>query len=464
MSATAVSSLVQSLVHPDRETRARAAHDLRYDVGPFGLKALGPKDVSYLVAALNDPEEEIRVVAAWACGCIGAAAAPAVPRLVERWPQATQRERRQLLDTFCWLGTEAAEAMPTLLGVKLVPQTRDFFKKLGRRAVPGLAEKLHSAEPREQRELLTLLGRMGPAASEAGPALLRLLASSSTRDGSLIQAIAKIGLGGVERFDDLIQFVDDENIEVRTAVVLAIAHRVTTPDRPVPESTSPSGTSTGPATGDLTFARSAMAHFASELSSERASERFHAATSIVAIRRGFPTLQDVSSDWPLNLDEIVASSRQEIEAATSDLNDSAAEDAALRARASTLGVSFERPLSLEELSQLERVLGHRLPSDLRGFLRGVGRGARGAAGLRYGFASIEPRRLLACHDLGSRVLVPLLSLGCGMYESIELVGPSPGSVWHDNLEESHVIGPNEQLLPMAPIAPSFTSWYQSRLR
>lgn len=218
----AVSSLLVALKHDDADVRRHAAEAL----GAVG--AWPERTVSALAEALRDDSPSVRAHAAYALGRFGVAAESAVPALAEVLRDPALQVRLAAVRALGELGSYAAAAVPALAAAlrdeagAVTLAAADALVQIGRPAVPALAEKL---EDRELAPLAaTALGRIGPAAQEAVPALTKLLDSGNeeTRREAIL-ALAEIGPKAESAVPALMGLLKKEGDPLRAGGAYALA-------------------------------------------------------------------------------------------------------------------------------------------------------------------------------------------------------------------------------------------------
>lgn len=138
--------------------------------------------VATLVAALKDPNKNIRAQAAWGLYNKGAEAAEAVPDLIRAFESDPDTEvRTRAAQALGSIGRAAAPAVPSLLAilkdkdlVALHGQAAFALGAIGSaagEAVPTLIEAMQSGEKEVRLQAIQALGKMGAPAKTAIPAL-----------------------------------------------------------------------------------------------------------------------------------------------------------------------------------------------------------------------------------------------------------------------------------------------------
>lgn len=216
-----------------------------------------------LIVRLTDPDPDVRREVASAIGALGSTASKAAPALRRAWRDEDGRVRaaavrglRQVgLDpaidaapladllaedetryeaalAAAGLGGEgAARAVPILIapatalfGAKA--EAQDALVRLGAAAVPDLVRALEAAQRKslEFANIAGILGRIGPDASAAVPALLAALANeSSIIRLNAVRALGGIGPGARAAIEGLKARLDDPDPGVRAAAKEALS-------------------------------------------------------------------------------------------------------------------------------------------------------------------------------------------------------------------------------------------------
>jgi HEAT repeat protein len=219
-----VRALAKALEAGEEPLRLAAAWALQV-LGPHASAAQGA-----LVHALQeDGSSGVRAAAAGALGELGEAGRPAVPVLFEA-----------LGDPSEWVRHAAAEALsrqkltphdvPALVAALRSDDTyvRAFaawrlgnFREEGREAVPALAATLE--QPQTHVAVSAALARIGPAATEAVPALVSELARPDAgRRWRAARTLGRIGPGAADGVPALVTALDDPNEGVRLRAAQAL--------------------------------------------------------------------------------------------------------------------------------------------------------------------------------------------------------------------------------------------------
>jgi HEAT repeat protein len=178
---------------PETSVRLRAADALR-QMG----KAASPA-AAELVAALGDPEQQIRGVVAQAIGELAPDVPGAVPALVKLFPD---RDAIRAVARFKAAGAEAVPHLVPLLKSENADTRRQAVRalgKIGEPAKPHLAGIIalteSDPEPGVQEQAAEALGDIGPSvAAEAIPVLVRALKHPNEKvRGDAVRALGQMG-------------------------------------------------------------------------------------------------------------------------------------------------------------------------------------------------------------------------------------------------------------------------------
>jgi HEAT repeat protein len=200
MGRDAVPALNAALEDPETDIRWRAA-DALANIGPEAAEA-----VSALASKLDDPDHHVRSSAANALVKIGPHSVPALVAAVRHHDRDVGF---RVVDALGKIGPEAAEAASVLVNTLKHPdcyyfvnEVADCIAKIGANAVPALVDAVNdrSMDSRviapggflNTRVIAAgVLGRMGPDAVEAVPALISALSDHS--DGMRLRALEALG-------------------------------------------------------------------------------------------------------------------------------------------------------------------------------------------------------------------------------------------------------------------------------
>jgi len=163
----AVAPLIEALNNADANIREVAARILG-NIGPQAVEA-----VPALTTALKDPDRRVRIQAAVALGRIGPEAKEAVPALFEALKDPMVREAGK--DALERIGVDSNEAIPILIETLQHKDMRTYaaegLLRIGPDAVPELIRALKGEYGPVREYAAWILGKMGPNAKEAIPAL-----------------------------------------------------------------------------------------------------------------------------------------------------------------------------------------------------------------------------------------------------------------------------------------------------
>lgn len=219
---------IAALNNDDASVRSRAADEL----GTFGESA--GEAVPFLIQALCDVYEPVRLNAAYALGSIGA---PAVPKLIETLGVEDQIMRRMAAYALAAVGESAVPALSEAL-----QHTEDAVRveatyalaQIGapaESAISALMERTKDECVEVRRYLPEALGGLGPNAAPAVPALADILASDDDEHARFeaALALAQIGPAASDAIPVLANVLSDENRYVRDNTILALK-RIDTPE------------------------------------------------------------------------------------------------------------------------------------------------------------------------------------------------------------------------------------------
>ena len=219
--ADAVDRLLNLMNSKNVELRWHAIHAL----GVIGAKP--EQVVPALVKHLQSDSPLIRFHAAQALGDLGPAGAPAVPALVGALKDADLSVRRAAADSLGEIGPAAKASIPALVAAlddaagSVTLNAIESLGQIGKASVPALLEKLK--EQHFQLLATTVLGEIGPDASEAVPALTGLLNSKNIdvrREAML--TLASICPASKSAAPELLRILEDKQSTVRPAAAYAL--------------------------------------------------------------------------------------------------------------------------------------------------------------------------------------------------------------------------------------------------
>lgn len=196
-----------------------------------------PPELRRPVADLRHNETWVRRNAAEELGRMGPAARPAIPPLIAAAVDVEEPVRKsasgalEKIDPGWPTSPEAAEAVPALvkaLGSKFteVWQLASFLLgRIGKPAVPDLIDALADrCQESRQSVVARTLGRIGPAAAEAVPALVHELTSENANvRQAAAEGLGQIGPPAEPAVPALIQLLTDRLPDSRQAAAAALA-------------------------------------------------------------------------------------------------------------------------------------------------------------------------------------------------------------------------------------------------
>jgi HEAT repeat protein len=224
--------MAQGVRQPDRDNRPRRPGPQPADEKTPAVKEAVPA----LVAALDDPEEEIRNLAVMVLANPGPGASAAVPALADRLKEGNDlRQRRAAAWALGRVGPAAKTAVPALRDLLTEGGDRELrtaaVQALGvlgpdaRDAIPQMVRLLHEADLRERQTIVWALSSIGTA-DTVGPALAdaaRSLSDSGDADRMLTQALTdafrKLGPGVS---GEVAKLLKDRRVAVRRLAVMVL--------------------------------------------------------------------------------------------------------------------------------------------------------------------------------------------------------------------------------------------------
>jgi HEAT repeat protein len=191
----AAKAAVPALVEAAKDEQVGYAHSALESIGPSGNWAL-----PQLIEKLSDEDPGDRGIAAFAIGCIGPKAKEAVPNLIESLEDDHHGVRAETARALGKIGPTAKAAVPALVETTKDEQAwvriwaSDAIWRIDRdpRAMPVLIDGLKSHYASSTRAA-GALGRIGPSAKEAVPALIEHCVRFPN-DGTSRVALERIGL------------------------------------------------------------------------------------------------------------------------------------------------------------------------------------------------------------------------------------------------------------------------------
>ena len=209
------------------------------------LIRIGPTAVPFLVEVLRSDSPRVRAAAAAILGRIGPRAAAAVPALVTALRDGEPEVRKEAAAALTRIGRETAAALPVLLAMDPDDwKATEALGRVGAAAVPPLLERLTAAQARRKASptgepaifdtddpdvldvihSVNALGRVGPAALGALPALLDALADADCYiRRHAASAIGNLGPGAAAARPALLRALGYEDERVRLLAAGALA-------------------------------------------------------------------------------------------------------------------------------------------------------------------------------------------------------------------------------------------------
>jgi HEAT repeat protein len=207
-----------------------------------GLRRLGPAAVEPLTKLLQSKDRRLRRVAASVLGDLEPAdLAKAVPALVAELRRGDEETWEEVGKALAHAGSAA---VPPLLEVLRTERGRgrlaavytlnriagrdsdpEMVATIARTMVPGLVEELGGKDAEAREHAVHFLGRMGPHAAPAVPALLRVAAGDPSPGvrGEALEAVGATGVASDEVLKTVLAGLADKNGRVRSGAIHACA-------------------------------------------------------------------------------------------------------------------------------------------------------------------------------------------------------------------------------------------------
>lgn len=206
-----------------------------------------PTDIASLVKQLKSKDALDRRQAAASLGERGEAAKGAAPALVAALKDKDEFVRRMAAKSLGEIKADPNVAIPGLKGLLkdedkgVIEAVGEAFTKMGKPAVPALTDMLRSRDPLHKKTATLALGKIGPDAKDAVPALIVAFKAETPRPrmqaGSLrmviVQTFAQIGpeaKGAIKALEDSLE--ENRDREFARAVREAIRKMGGTPPGP----------------------------------------------------------------------------------------------------------------------------------------------------------------------------------------------------------------------------------------
>ena len=221
----ATADLIRLLQDEDEAVRCQAAESLGQ------LKSPGDEAVAALAKLLEDPSPPIRVAAAKGSQALKKEAAEAVPALLPLLQEGDETVRLAAAEAVNQIGTMQGEALQTL-GEGLTSQDNVVrarrprrWARLAKRPPSSalLAEALQDDNDRVRAKAAEALGKMGEAAVEAVPGLVKAMRDQDNWVGALAaEALGEIGNGAAHAIPALVRSLHHVNPTVRANAAEAL--------------------------------------------------------------------------------------------------------------------------------------------------------------------------------------------------------------------------------------------------
>lgn len=146
-----------------------------------------PSDIAPLVKQLKSKDPLERRQAAAGLGERGESAKSAAPALVAALKDKDEFVRRMAVRSLGQIGADPDVAIPALKGLLkdddkgVIEAVGETFAKLGKAAVPALADMLKNSDPLVKKTSALALGKIGPDAKDAVPALIAAFKADTPR-------------------------------------------------------------------------------------------------------------------------------------------------------------------------------------------------------------------------------------------------------------------------------------------
>jgi HEAT repeat protein len=173
---------------------------------PRNTKVMPPQVIADLAQALRQEKDpKARAGMAWALGQFGESAATAIPAVAALLKDGDQATRQAAIEALALIGEPALPALADGLRSKHEDVRKAALAALAKssgsgaeEAVPALIEALKSEDPAIRESAILILGKLGPAAKGAVPALGNLLDDpDSNLRNKAAEALGKIGKAAV---------------------------------------------------------------------------------------------------------------------------------------------------------------------------------------------------------------------------------------------------------------------------
>jgi HEAT repeat protein len=179
-----------------------------------------------LIEALDNPK--LQDAACLALGSIGNSAQASMPRLIELYRAG--KLNRAFLIAVRGIGPAAQEAVPDMIKLLRVPEEdsnfvqhglKECFASIGPDACAALAEMLRDPDPGNRRRAAIVLEQMGAGAAPAVTALMASLDDTAARDWAAA-ALGRIGPEAELAIPALIRLLESDDFTVRVCAARAL--------------------------------------------------------------------------------------------------------------------------------------------------------------------------------------------------------------------------------------------------
>lgn len=219
---------------PVIETMRAEGDDQRRVVTAWCLAAIQPDDnderdrsLQTLIDALQNPDRRVRIVAAQGLLDLNPKPADVMPQITQLMRTANEETTRDILDTLASLGKDAVPALIEALDDEQVRlQAIQIIGRIGPNAsgaVPALIRALSEQDPTTQAEVLFALASIGPQAEAAVPGAVAALGDNdpAVRFGA-VYALGRVGPPAAKAIPLLLQGLNDDDPYFSTVCAWAL--------------------------------------------------------------------------------------------------------------------------------------------------------------------------------------------------------------------------------------------------
>ena len=222
-------TLVAALKDPDYDVRRTAVRAL----GEYGNASSKTVEevLAALVSALKDPDDDVRKTAVEALGKYGTAAAQIVKYLTPLLNDEVLDVREATAEALGNIGPAAPESIPALISALENESNANFqctiiisLENFGPQAAPAVPALMRILDAGEKciSVTLNLLGNIGPAAAEAVPAITPYLVKVEYLSLTAANALTKMGPAAIQAVPALIDLLKLGNYTERYTALKAL--------------------------------------------------------------------------------------------------------------------------------------------------------------------------------------------------------------------------------------------------